>query len=90
MVDDNKTFPIAVEIDLTNRCNHQCVWCMFEGFKGRKPFSLEKSLVFDLLQELKTLGVKAVTYVGGGEPTLHRDFDEILEYTWELVFLSAL
>ena len=86
MIKDNKTFPIAVEIDLTNKCNHKCIWCMFEGFKERKPHSLDKELVFDLLKELKSLDVKAITFVGGGEPTLHRDFDEILEFAFEQGF----
>ncbi len=39
MIKDNTTFPIAAEIDLTNICNHNCVWCMFEGFRKRTPES---------------------------------------------------
>ena len=90
MVTDNKTYPVAVEIDLTNKCNHRCVWCMFDKFKEKTPVTLEKQLVFNLLNELQEVGVKAITYVGGGEPTLHKDFDEIITRSYEMGFEVGL
>jgi len=86
MIKDNRTFPVAVEIDLTNKCNHKCVWCMFDKFKEQCPVSLDKDLLKGTLKELKECGVKAITYVGGGEPLLYKDFDEIMKYSYELGF----
>ncbi|HNR64701.1 MAG TPA: radical SAM protein [Atribacterota bacterium] len=86
MIKDNKTPPMAVEIDLTNLCNHNCIWCMFDRYRAKNPVSLEKDLVFNLLQDLKAIGVKAITYVGGGEPLLYPHFKEVLYKTKELGF----
>jgi MoaA/NifB/PqqE/SkfB family radical SAM enzyme len=63
---------------------------MFDKFKSVAPVSLEKSLVFNLLNELQEVGVKAITYVGGGEPTLHKDFDEIITRSYEMGFEVGL
>ncbi len=79
MLQDNTTFPIAVEIDLTNVCNHNCIWCMFDSFRKRVPESLKTDLVMKLKEDLKAYGVKAVTFVGGGEPLVHKDFSMICE-----------
>lgn len=79
MIADNKTFPLAVEIDLTNVCNHNCIWCMFEGFRKKSPETLKTELVMKLKEDLKACGIKAVTFVGGGEPLVHKDFSLICE-----------
>lgn len=86
MIKNNNTYPIAVEIDLTNLCNHDCIWCMFDRFKAKNPVSLSEDLVYGLLQELKDCGIKAITYVGGGEPTLHKAFDKIIEKSFNMGF----
>ena len=86
MIKDNKVFPPAVEIDLTNKCNHRCIWCMFDQFREKCPDTLKTESVYKLLEELKEAGIKAITYVGGGEPLLHRDFDAILYKSKELGF----
>lgn len=69
--------PIQVEIDLTNVCSSACPWCA--GFQDRldKPYVLfgehSRGKVFSLLEELHSLGVKSVTWTGGGDPTMHPD-----------------
>lgn len=86
MIEDNKTPPLAVEIDLTNLCNHHCIWCMFDRYRDKNPDTLKTERLYTLLEELKSVGVKAITYVGGGEPTLHKDFSDILYKSKELGF----
>jgi MoaA/NifB/PqqE/SkfB family radical SAM enzyme len=86
MIDDNKTPPLAVEIDLTNKCNHNCVWCMFDRFRKKHPVSLDLKTVYVLLEDLKAMGVKAITYVGGGEPLIYPYFKEVMYKTKELGF----
>jgi MoaA/NifB/PqqE/SkfB family radical SAM enzyme len=85
--------PINVEWDLSNRCSLGCEWCHFAYTHTRGPLTGKRSkplefkpggdlaqtyMVKDGLEQLKMYGVKSVTWSGGGEPTLHPDFDEII------------
>lgn len=60
--------PIACEIDPSNLCNHDCIWCINEGFRKKKPQVLERDLMCRIIKELAEFGVRAVTFTGGGEP----------------------
>lgn len=95
--------PIQVEVDLTNACTSACPWCA--GFKDRveMPFMLlasgttrkemidsSTSRVFALLDELKELGVKSVTWTGGGDPTVHPRHSELIRRSSSLGMDSAL
>lgn len=72
--------PVGAGIDLTNACNLKCVWCNSESFRSGN--TLPTSHVKNIIDMLSSWGVKSVCYAGGGEPSLHPDFDKILEYTW--------
>lgn len=86
--------PVNVEIDLSNRCSLGCQWCHFAythtkgplADKGDKPSNripggdlMSPVLAERILRQLKAAGVQSVTWTGGGEPTLHPDFDDIIE-----------
>jgi MoaA/NifB/PqqE/SkfB family radical SAM enzyme len=83
--------PINVEIDLSNRCNLGCSRCPFaythtRGYWSNKDGSIdtgdliETDLAEIILDDLRTNGVRSVVFTGGGEPTLHPDFDRIIDY----------
>jgi MoaA/NifB/PqqE/SkfB family radical SAM enzyme len=68
-------FPVSVELDLVSFCNHACHWCVDPCHTKHQ---LSRAFVSQLLDELKQLGVSGIVLKGGGEPTLHPDFAEIL------------
>lgn len=69
--------PITVEIDPTNVCNHRCKWCVsIEAHTGEV---LESARFEALLAELREMDVKSIVLKGGGEPTTHPRFIEVLD-----------
>ncbi|MEW6263500.1 MAG: radical SAM protein [Thermodesulfobacteriota bacterium] len=78
------TYPISVELSLTNRCNHHCVWCSDQGLRRRLRGELTRDLVIKTAEELKRGGVRGLVIEGGGEPTLHPDFSAITREIKEL------
>ena len=85
--DGKRPFPVTVEIDLTNNCNHKCSFCFYADSigRGRMPF-LVTDVLKERIKEMRQLGVKGISFTGGGEPMLHPDFMNILNYTKQLGF----
>lgn len=81
-LDGENVYPILVEFDLTNRCNHKCDFCTFSYIKDRSVLSTE--VAKNTVEELAKGGVKAINWTGGGEPLLHKDFVDIIRYTHSL------
>lgn len=70
--------PISVEMHLTNNCNLACPWCTDRDLQGNGA-TLEMEKVKELLRYFGQHGT-GVTLEGGGEPTVHPAFREIVEY----------
>ena len=87
---DNKiTAPIYVRVKPTNRCPHSCNFCayghgewssgMHEGMDARAVIPRAKML--ETLWDFQEMGVKALTFSGGGEPLTHPDITEFMLLT---------
>lgn len=72
-------FPIYVEIGVTNRCNHRCVFCALDWFE-KKPLDIDTEVMKRALCEMAECGVKSVMFAGDGEPLMHRDICEFISY----------
>lgn len=72
-------FPIYVEIGVTNRCNHRCVFCALDWFK-KKPLDINTEVMKRALYEMAECGVKSVMFAGDGEPLMHQDICEFITY----------
>lgn len=79
MLRGETVYPIGVEIDLSNVCNHNCPWCNYNGFRQENWVSFDGARVLSLLDELAEVGVKSVTFTGGGEPLVHQQAAEIFQ-----------
>ncbi len=73
--------PISVELHLTDNCNLACPWCTDKDLLGNGA-KLPKETVFSLLREFGQMQT-GVTLEGGGEPTVHPDFKEIVRYGYD-------
>ncbi len=79
------TPPISSLINPTNRCNHDCFFCVYAvNYSGmhdnmilKDELTIEK--LYEILDDFKDMGVKAVTFSGGGEPLLHRNAVDYLQ-----------
>ncbi len=71
--------PISINLDLTSACNFSCPFCVDSKLiNAGKSLALEK--VKKTIHTLHSHGLLSVILIGGGEPTLHKDFAEIVRY----------
>ena len=92
-----QVFPINVEISPTGKCNAKCPWCFYDNKSIDKEFfvDFEKERLKGLMYEFSGLDIKAITWTGGGEPTIYPDFKEIVDLAYSLdieqgLFTNAL
>lgn len=71
--------PIYVEIGLTNRCNHRCIFCALDWL-DKKPFFIDAKILKERLTEMHEYGIRSVMFAGEGEPLLHPEAAEIIEH----------
>jgi MoaA/NifB/PqqE/SkfB family radical SAM enzyme len=71
--------PISINLDLTSACNFSCPFCVDSRLiNAGKTLALED--VKETIHTLHSHGLLSVILIGGGEPTLHKDFGEIVSY----------
>jgi len=71
--------PVTVEIDLTNACNHRCIWCMDQSYNTRINATLKEEALLDFAADIARDGVQSVVFKGGGEPLLYYSFSKIAQ-----------
>jgi MoaA/NifB/PqqE/SkfB family radical SAM enzyme len=69
--------PVSINLDLTMACNFACEHCVDSTIlnAGKSLPLKEIRMILDALQDR---GLLSVILVGGGEPTLHRHFEEVV------------
>ncbi|MBS5913926.1 MAG: radical SAM protein, partial [Paenibacillus macerans] len=70
--------PVSLQLGLTNKCSNKCYYCYVKE-QNNLGETLKTDAVVNLLEEAKMMGVKSVEITGGGEPTLHPDFWDIVD-----------
>jgi len=70
--------PISINLDLTSACNYSCLFCVDSRLiNAGKTLALED--IKKLIDTLHSHGLLSVILIGGGEPTLHPDFEAVVE-----------
>ena len=78
--------PDAIQIDLTNRCNSQCLICwdhspFVKNNIDTKAEDLDFSIAKNLINDSAKLGTREIIFSGGGEPFSYSKVWEMLEFT---------
>lgn len=69
--------PIYIRIKPTNYCNHQCYYCSYaDSALGLRDSVVKQDQIpwekmQEIISDMQEMGVKAVTFSGGGEPLVY-------------------
>jgi radical SAM protein with 4Fe4S-binding SPASM domain len=82
---DGKILLPHLDIELTERCNNNCIHCSINLDENDEHHMLEMSTEFikDVLQQAATLGCLSVRFTGG-EALIRADFEELYIYSRRL------
>lgn len=77
--------PVHIRIKPMNHCNHDCWYCAYrvsnlhlgEGMDYEDKIPEDK--MFEIVDDVVEMGVKAVTFSGGGEPLLYKPLPEVVK-----------
>lgn len=94
-----KFIPIQADIDLTNKCNQDCYYCNSADFRKRENMQQPYTYYLDLLDKISTWRehtpnsygtFHALTFSGGGEPTLLKGYEHVIERAIDNGFLTSM
>ncbi|GEO37930.1 hypothetical protein SAE02_20780 [Skermanella aerolata] len=77
--------PVHIRIKPTNRCNHNCWYCAYRadglqlGEGMREADQIPEAKMMEIVDDLIAMGVKAVTFSGGGEPLLYKPLPDVID-----------
>ena len=74
--------PISINIDLTTACNFSCPHCVDSKLLNSGDY-LDLETVKRSIETLQKNGMRSVIIIGGGEPTIHKNFEEIVRFISE-------
>lgn len=81
--------PIMAEIDLTDSCNHNCGFCIYENIRRPGIFMTENDLKI-ILPQLKEINIRSIVIKGGGEPSISPIFAKALRLCSQFGFHIGL
>jgi len=76
--------PIHIRIKPTNACNHRCWFCAYRedhlelGEDMRERDKIPEDKMYEIVDDLIEMKVKAVTFSGGGEPLIYKPLPETI------------
>ena len=71
--------PVSINLDLTSSCNFACPHCVDSAIINTGE-QLDLNTVQDTVDTLRAQGLLSIILLGGGEPTLHRDFEAVVSH----------
>jgi len=81
--------PHTLYINLDERCNENCVFCVVKGENMGKFGSMNKEEAKRIIKKFINVGGESIVFTGG-EPTLREDLPEIIEYSEQFKALQGI
>jgi len=82
--DESILAPLHIRIKPINGCNHRCRYCAYRedslqlGKDMQVSDSIPKAKMMEITEDIIDMGVKAVTFSGGGEPLFYPHLEDVL------------
>lgn len=105
-LDRSGLLPIHLQLVISDLCNQNCSFCSYrmeggfssqnfgedtgKGFTMNPNRKIPKEKCFEILDDCKRIGIRAVQFTGGGEPTVHPSHNEIFKHAQEIGLQTAL
>ena len=76
--------PVHIRIKPINYCNHNCWYCAYRydnlqlGEDMDVADQIPHDKIFEIVDDIIEMGVKAVTFSGGGEPLLYKPLPDVI------------
>jgi MoaA/NifB/PqqE/SkfB family radical SAM enzyme len=71
--------PVSINLDLTTACNFSCPHCVDSRLLNNGDY-LDLETIKRSIETLQKNGLRSVILIGGGEPTIHKNFEEIVKF----------
>jgi radical SAM protein with 4Fe4S-binding SPASM domain len=83
--------PVLIELDPSNTCNHGCYFCISSYIHLPESKNLEtynksvmpENILLNTCKDFVDMGVRAVNWTGGGEPTINPHLGKAITYLGE-------
>lgn len=80
---------LAIRLETNKSCNLHCRYCYAQSGEDSAKIVDIKNLK-KIILEAKELGTKSVVVIGGGEPTLHPNFRDLIDYIDSLGIIPVI
>ena len=79
-----RCYPLYIRIKPTNKCNHNCYYCHYKNaYLDLDEYNaldeIPRGKMLEIIDDMADMGVKAVTFSGGGEPLLYPFIEESMQ-----------
>ena len=88
-LNNEMVYPITIEIDPSNACNENCIWCCWDEYRNDKTI-MSWELMEKIVRNLARVGVKGLIWTGGGEPLVNNNFVKGVELAESLGLENGL
>lgn len=78
-----KTKDLLLQLEVTNICNHRCIFCPNHESKRKKRL-IDKDFALRIIKECADIGIKKMCYHMNGESLLYPDLVELVNYAKSL------
>ncbi len=70
--------PIVVDLELSNLCQQDCVWCEPISYRMQNHVLLKPETITQVIEDAAELGTKLIRFCGGGEPMTNPFYGQAL------------